>query len=460
MTELTRSALLSRALVAGGAIATGGFVAAHIARAADSDEDLAWVRLGVNLEFLKTVFSTRARRTGFFTGADAGSLKRGQDADQAHLDKFVETLTSQGRTSINGNDLDVVFPKTAFNSRNNVAALGSRLAILGVRSYLGASARRGLADPADPVRPGRRQRGRADVLLPGTPRPRDRPGLPLRLRHRPRRGRARGLPTVKGAAHMAAPAPPGSRTGPAGPRRPPRGRRRRHPPNVFAAASLTEVFPKIDPAPHYSFAGSNQLALQIRQGAPADVFASAAPNFTQDLFAQGLVEKPRFLAFNRLAFIVPKSNPAGITSVYDLRRRGIKLVIAAPAVPVGLLHPHRAPQPRPLERAGERGQPGVRREGRGRQGRAGRGGRRLRVRHRRARRRVAAHVDPHPDLRAAQGPLRDRRRHGQHQQGRRERVHQEGHEPAGQADHGPGRVQVPEAQGQKPKPKPKPAAGR
>ena len=107
------------------------------------------------------------------------------------------------------------------------------------------------------------------------------------------------------------------------------------PPNVFAAASLTEVFPRIDPAPHYNFAGSNQLALQIRQGAPADVFASAAPNYTQDLFAQGLVEKPQFLAFNRLAFIVPKSNPAGIKSVYDLRRRGIKLVIAAPAVPVG-----------------------------------------------------------------------------------------------------------------------------
>jgi Ferritin-like domain len=139
MTELTRSALLSRALVAGGAIATGGFLAAGVARATDSDEDLAWVRLGVNLEFLKTVFYTRAKRAGFFTGADAASLGRGQDADQAHLDKFVETLTSQGRTSINGSDLDVVFPKTAFNSRNNIAALGSRLAILGVRSYLGAS---------------------------------------------------------------------------------------------------------------------------------------------------------------------------------------------------------------------------------------------------------------------------------------------------------------------------------
>ena len=107
------------------------------------------------------------------------------------------------------------------------------------------------------------------------------------------------------------------------------------PPTVSAAASLTEVFPKIDPTARYNFGGSNQLALQIRQGAPVNVFASAAPNFTQDLFAKGLVEKPRFLAFNRLALIVPKSNPAGITSVYDLRRRGIKLVIAAPAVPVG-----------------------------------------------------------------------------------------------------------------------------
>ncbi len=106
-------------------------------------------------------------------------------------------------------------------------------------------------------------------------------------------------------------------------------------PTVYAAASLTESFPKIDPGARYSFGGSNTLALQIRQGAPADVFASAAPNFTQELFRDGLVEKPRFLAFNRLALIVPKSNPADIDSVYDLTRSGIKLVVAGPRVPVG-----------------------------------------------------------------------------------------------------------------------------
>lgn len=106
-------------------------------------------------------------------------------------------------------------------------------------------------------------------------------------------------------------------------------------PTVFAAASLTEAFPKIDSNARYSVAGSNTLALQIRQGAPADVFASAAPNFTQDLYRDHLVEKPRFLAFNRLTLIVPKGNPAGITSVYDLNRSGIKLVVANSRVPVG-----------------------------------------------------------------------------------------------------------------------------
>jgi len=104
---------------------------------------------------------------------------------------------------------------------------------------------------------------------------------------------------------------------------------------VYAAASLTDVFPQIDKRPRFSFAGSNALALQIRNGAPADLYVSASPNFTQDLFKAGLVEKPQTLVYNRLTLIVPKSNPAGITSVFRLRRSGIKLVVAAPAVPVG-----------------------------------------------------------------------------------------------------------------------------
>jgi molybdate transport system substrate-binding protein len=104
---------------------------------------------------------------------------------------------------------------------------------------------------------------------------------------------------------------------------------------IFAAASLTEAFPAFDPNESYSFAGSNMLAAQIKQGAPADIFASASPQYTQDLFAQGLVERPVTFASNRLVLIVPKANPAGLKSVYDLGRKDVRLVIAAPAVPVG-----------------------------------------------------------------------------------------------------------------------------
>jgi molybdate transport system substrate-binding protein len=104
---------------------------------------------------------------------------------------------------------------------------------------------------------------------------------------------------------------------------------------VFAAASLTEAFQAFDRNETYSFAGSNTLAAQIQQGAPADVFASASPQYTQDLYRRKLVEKPVTFASNRLVLIVPKSNPAGLVSVYDLARKDVKLVVAAPAVPVG-----------------------------------------------------------------------------------------------------------------------------
>lgn len=104
---------------------------------------------------------------------------------------------------------------------------------------------------------------------------------------------------------------------------------------IYAGASLTEAFKTLDPAQNYSFGGSNALETQIRNGAPVDVFASAAPLNTQRLFSAGLVEKPVTFTANRLALIVPKSNPAGIQSVYDLRSKPVKLVVAAPAVPVG-----------------------------------------------------------------------------------------------------------------------------
>jgi molybdate transport system substrate-binding protein len=104
---------------------------------------------------------------------------------------------------------------------------------------------------------------------------------------------------------------------------------------VYAAASLTDVFPKIAPANRFSFGGSNALAAQIQQGAPADVFASANMTLPAQLNAKGLCSKPVVFTRNTLVLIVPRANPAKIHGVYDLRRPGVKLVIAAAGVPVG-----------------------------------------------------------------------------------------------------------------------------
>jgi molybdate transport system substrate-binding protein len=106
-------------------------------------------------------------------------------------------------------------------------------------------------------------------------------------------------------------------------------------PTVFAASSLTDAFPKIDRSARYSFGGSNALAAQIRLGAPADVFASANMALPNSLYKGKRCSKPVAFARNSLVLIVPRSNPARIRSVYDLRKSGVKLVIAAPGVPVG-----------------------------------------------------------------------------------------------------------------------------
>src|SRR5436190_14796416 len=104
---------------------------------------------------------------------------------------------------------------------------------------------------------------------------------------------------------------------------------------VYAAASLTDVFPRIDPAQRYSFGGSNTLAAQIQQGAPADVFASANTTLPNQLYAKGLCSKPVVFTRNALVIVVPKANPAHIRSVYDLAKAGVKVDIAGPGVPVG-----------------------------------------------------------------------------------------------------------------------------
>jgi molybdate transport system substrate-binding protein len=104
---------------------------------------------------------------------------------------------------------------------------------------------------------------------------------------------------------------------------------------VYAASSLTDVFPAIDKSITYSFAGSNALATQITNGAPADVFASANTTIPAQLFASGVVDKPVVFTRNALVIVVPKANPAGIKSVYDLSKSGVKIDVANSTVPVG-----------------------------------------------------------------------------------------------------------------------------
>lgn len=108
-------------------------------------------------------------------------------------------------------------------------------------------------------------------------------------------------------------------------------------PVVLAAASLTEVLPRISPDASYSFGSSNSLAEQIRRGAPVDVYLSASPVYTRALHQEGFLRKPVAFASNSLVVIVPRSNPAKIKTVFDLAKRPkLRLVVAGQKVPIGL----------------------------------------------------------------------------------------------------------------------------
>lgn len=107
-------------------------------------------------------------------------------------------------------------------------------------------------------------------------------------------------------------------------------------PAVYAAASLRAAFTEIDSAPRYNFAGSNQLQTQIENGAPADVFAAASTKEAQALFRAGRCTRPVTFASNELVVLIPRSNPAGIDSIYDLDRGDSKrLAVGTEGVPVG-----------------------------------------------------------------------------------------------------------------------------
>jgi molybdate transport system substrate-binding protein len=114
---------------------------------------------------------------------------------------------------------------------------------------------------------------------------------------------------------------------------------------VFAATSLTEAFDKIgaqfeaaNPGVQvkFNYNGSSSLATSINQGAPADVFASAAPkNMATVTDAGNATGTPQDFARNTGEILVEKGNPKNITSVSDLANSAIKVVVCAPQVPCG-----------------------------------------------------------------------------------------------------------------------------
>ncbi len=108
---------------------------------------------------------------------------------------------------------------------------------------------------------------------------------------------------------------------------------------VSAAASLKQAFTAYGEtfsAAHarFSFAGSDELAAQVRAGARPDVFAAANAKLPDALYADGLVEKPVAFARNRLVLAVP-ADGAQVKRLQDLTNAGVTLAVGAPSVPVG-----------------------------------------------------------------------------------------------------------------------------
>lgn len=105
-----------------------------------------------------------------------------------------------------------------------------------------------------------------------------------------------------------------------------------------AAASLKEAFTQYGNSFRgarvaFSFAGSDELAAQIRQGVKPDVFASANTELPDALYRAGRVERPLAFAANRLVLAAPASG--SVRSLADAARRGASVVIGSPSVPVG-----------------------------------------------------------------------------------------------------------------------------
>jgi molybdate transport system substrate-binding protein len=102
---------------------------------------------------------------------------------------------------------------------------------------------------------------------------------------------------------------------------------------VSAASSLKGAFTDYGGA-KFSFAGSDELAAQIKQGVKPDVFASANTSIPDDLYKAGLVEKPQVFAGNRLVLAVP-ADSTKVQSISDLYTSGVKIAMGSETVPIG-----------------------------------------------------------------------------------------------------------------------------
>lgn len=113
---------------------------------------------------------------------------------------------------------------------------------------------------------------------------------------------------------------------------------------VYAAASLQATFEKLGTSfstahpgttVKFSFGGSSGLLTQLQQGAPADVFATADTPTMDKAKAASLVTDPRPFATNVLTIATAPGNPKGITSLADLAKPGVSVVVCAQPVPCG-----------------------------------------------------------------------------------------------------------------------------
>jgi molybdate transport system substrate-binding protein len=113
---------------------------------------------------------------------------------------------------------------------------------------------------------------------------------------------------------------------------------------VAAASSLTEAFDtikaqftKAHPGTKItiSYGASSDLATQITNGAPIDVFASASTSNMDDVKSEAI--NPVNFVTNTMEIATPPSNPANISSVTDLAKPGVKVAVCSPEVPCGVV---------------------------------------------------------------------------------------------------------------------------